>query len=160
MSASPRAAANAKTLRRSLTEPEKRLWKHLRHRIPVSGSHFRRQAALGSYVADFCCLDAKLVIEVDGGGHGHDAQAAYDARRDAALAAQGFRVLRFTNAEVMREIDGVLETILAALNAPRSLRPCGEGSGMGVAPLAAPEPGGTTPTSNSSPQGGGAWPES
>ena len=115
--ASPRATVNAKTLRRALTEPEKRLWWHLRHRLPVEGSHFRRQVALGSYVADFCCLSARLTVEVDGEQHGFEAGTAYDTRRDAYLHSEGFRVLRFPNRMVLREIDTVLDTIHAALAA-------------------------------------------
>jgi very-short-patch-repair endonuclease len=127
---SPTAQENARALRRALTKPEKRLWKALRQRLPLEGSHFRRQVAIGRYVTDFCCLKARLVVEVDGNQHGTDQALAYDARRTADLEAQGFRVLRFINCDVMAGIDGVLDTILAAL-AP------------------------TTPTPNPSPQGGG-----
>lgn len=112
---SPRAASNAKRLRLRLTQPEKRLWWHLRHRLPVEGSHFRRQVAIGSYVVDFCCLAARLIVEVDGNQHGFDGPLTYDARRTAYLDKQGFRVLRFSNFEVMRGIDVVLDTIAAAL---------------------------------------------
>src|SRR3712207_6216441 len=98
----PRAARQAKALRRSLTEPERRLWWHLRHRLAIEGTHFRRQVALGSYVVDFCCLARKLIFEVDGNQHGSDQGAAYDGKRTALLEAQGFRVLRFSNFEVMR----------------------------------------------------------
>ena len=112
---SPRAAANATALRRRLTEPEKRLWWHLRHRLPVEGSHFRRQVAIGPYVADFCCLAARLVVELDGNQHGFNDAAAYDARRTTFLERQDFRVLRFSNGEVMREAEVVLDTIRAAL---------------------------------------------
>ncbi|MFD0934592.1 endonuclease domain-containing protein [Methylobacterium trifolii] len=120
--ASPRDRANAPLLRRTQTEPEKRLWWHLRHRLPVAGSHFRRQVPIGAYVADFCCLAARLIVEVDGDRHGFDAQAAYDARRTDALAAQGFRILRFTNADVMRDVDVVLDTIVATLAEPGATR--------------------------------------
>jgi very-short-patch-repair endonuclease len=130
ISATPAAARNAKALRRQLTEPEKRLWWHLRHRLPTDRSHFRRQVALGPYVADFCCLSRKLIVEVDGNQHGLDQNRAYDEARTAHLAGQGFRVLRFGNHEIMREIDVVLDTIHAALA-------------------------GTTPTPAPSPQGGG-----
>ena len=147
--ATPRARASAKPLRRTLTEPERRLWWHLRHRLPVAGSHFRRQVPLGSYVADFCCFAARLVVEVDGGQHGREADVAYDARRTAALEAQGFRVLRFSNADVMRSIEAVLDTIFStmALSNDTAITPPSP---------AADAPSGTTPTSNSSPQGGGA----
>src|SRR3954468_18666110 len=91
----------ARTLRRNLTEPEKKLWWHLRHRLPLDGSHFRRQVAIGPYVADFCCHQAGLIVEVDGNQHGFDEQAARDGRRSEYLNAQGYRVLRFSNADVM-----------------------------------------------------------
>ncbi|TGD97970.1 endonuclease domain-containing protein [Methylobacterium nonmethylotrophicum] len=119
-SASPRARAHAKVMRHALTPAEKRLWWHLRRRLPVEGSHFRRQVALGPYVADFCCLGARLIIEVDGGQHGFPDQQAYDASRTAALEARGFRILRFSNTDVMHAIDGTLDTIIAALAAPPS----------------------------------------
>ncbi|XYD08632.1 DUF559 domain-containing protein [Methylobacterium sp. NMS12] len=146
-SASPRATANAKTLRRSLTEAEKRLWWHLRHRMPVDGSHFRRQVALGSYVADFCCLTARLIVEVDGEQHGFEASTAYDARRDTYLYSEGFRVLRFPNRMVLREIDTVLDTIHAALAASNAPLPDSAGQ---AEPPPPPAP---------SPQGGGAFAE-
>jgi len=130
---------NAKTLRRSLTEAEKRLWWHLRHRLPVEGSHFRRQVALGAYVADFCCLSARLIVEVDGEQHGFEAGSAYDTRRDTYLQSEGFRVLRFSNRMVLREIDSVLDTIHAALAASDTPRPDSLG------PAEPPPPPGPTP---------------
>jgi very-short-patch-repair endonuclease len=107
----------------------------LRPRLPVDGSHFRRQVPLGHYIADFCCLRAKLVIEVDGGQHGFDENAAYDARRTAYLESHGFRVLRFTNTEVMIAMDTVLDTIYAALyaNYPHPLPPPRKGEGKASA---------------------------
>ncbi|MEE7503616.1 endonuclease domain-containing protein [Methylobacterium mesophilicum] len=145
--ASPRAAANAKTLRHSLTEAEKRLWWHLRHRLPVDGSHFRRQVALGPYVADFCCLSARLIVEVDGEQHGFEAGSAYDTRRDAYLQSEGFRVLRFPNRMVLREIDTVLDTIHAALAATDT--PLPDSAGLAEPP----------PPHAPSPQGAGAFAE-
>ncbi|WP_342110317.1 endonuclease domain-containing protein [Methylobacterium sp. SI9] len=118
-----RAQTNAKTLRRALTEAEKRLWWHLRHRLPMDGSHVRRQVALGPYVADFCCLSARLIVEVDGEQHGFEAGSAYDTRRDTYLKSEGFRVLRFSNRMVLREIDTVLDTIHAALAASEAPHP-------------------------------------
>ncbi|WP_201842025.1 endonuclease domain-containing protein [Microvirga zambiensis] len=129
-STSLRAKSNAGRLRHTLTEPEKRLWWHLRHRLPISGTHFRRQVPIGSYIADFCCLGTRLVVEVDGGQHSTDQALAYDNRRSIYLESQGFHVMRFTNAEVMQDMNSVLDTIHAAL-----VR--------------------TTPTPYPSPQGGG-----
>ena len=134
--ASVPAKRNADILRRRMTEPEKRLWMLLRKRLPQEGRHFRRQVALGSYVVDFVCFSAHLVIEVDGNQHGHDAAARYDAQRSAWLEAQGFCVLRFTNRQVMTDADMVVDTVFAALTNN-------------------PEPSHTTPTPNPSPQGGG-----
>jgi very-short-patch-repair endonuclease len=83
--------------------------------MPLERSHFRRQVAIGRYVADFYCYDSKLIVEVDGNQHGFDDNAARDERRTAFLNAQGYRVLRFSNADVVTSIDVVLETIYAAL---------------------------------------------
>ncbi|MBL0405247.1 DUF559 domain-containing protein [Microvirga aerilata] len=113
-STSPRAKSNAGKLRRTLTEPEKRLWWHLRNRLPLSDTHFRRQVPIGSHIADFCCLGTRLVIEVDGGQHTSDQATAYDSRRTAYPASQGFHALHFTNAEVMLDITSVLDIPHAA----------------------------------------------
>jgi very-short-patch-repair endonuclease len=120
-----------------MTEAETRLWRHL-ERVPVQGTHFRRQAAIGPYVADFACHGAKLVIEVDGSQHGLEQGMSADASRTAWLASQGYRVLRFWNHEVMTQIDVVLDTIHAALYTAYS-------NGAGA----------DTPTPSPSPQGGG-----
>ncbi|MBI2584933.1 MAG: endonuclease domain-containing protein, partial [Rhodospirillales bacterium] len=74
---------------------------------------FRRQAPLGPYVVDFLCFDARLVVEVDGGQHADDAAA--DLARTTWLEAQGYRVLRFWNHDVLRNRDGVVEAIRATL---------------------------------------------
>ncbi|WID96890.1 DUF559 domain-containing protein [Bosea vestrisii] len=134
--ASAAAGTNAPKLRRSLTEPEKRLWTLLRKRLPQNGTHFRRQVALGSYVVDFACLSKLLIIEVDGDQHGRSTAVAYDAERTAWLVARGFCVLRFTNRQVMTEADIVIDTIHAALSGDLELCP-------------------SPPTPSPSPQGGG-----
>ena len=131
--------SRARSLRHRATEPEEKLWWHLRHRLPMQGSHFRRQVPIGPYIADFCCLKAKLVIEVDGNQHGIDANIASDAKRTAYLVSQGFSVLRFSNREVMTETASVLEAIYAALSTPTPnpspasgrLRPSSTGYGRG-----------------------------
>jgi very-short-patch-repair endonuclease len=112
---SPRVRSRARVLRRQLTDPEKKLWWHLRHRLPAERTHFRRQVPLGPYVADFCCLRERLVVEVDGNQHGFDENLERDAVRTKELERQGFRVLRFSNRGVMTSIDVVLDTIFAAL---------------------------------------------
>ncbi len=100
----------ARHLRRNATAAERRLWQGLR-RKEVAGFRFRRQVALDGFVADFASFDARLIIEVDGATHSTGEELARDAARTAALTAQGFALLRFTNAEVFYNLDGVLETI-------------------------------------------------
>jgi very-short-patch-repair endonuclease len=100
----------ARSLRRNATSAERRLWQGLR-REQIAGFRFRRQVILGGFVADFACFEARMVIEVDGATHGTDEEIARDAARSAALAAQGYDVLRFTNDDVFHNLNGVLETI-------------------------------------------------
>ena len=102
-------------MRRGMTDPERRLWHALRARLPLDGTHFRRQVPIGPYIADFCSFGAKLVVEVDGDQHGFDRDRAYDDRRTAYLTLLGYRVPRFSNRDVMIETDGVLDTIFANL---------------------------------------------
>jgi very-short-patch-repair endonuclease len=109
------ARDRARAMRKQPTEAEKRLWWHLRRRIPLVGSSFRRQVALGPYIVDFCCLKARLVVEVDGGQHTTDAALAYDAARTRSLEAQGFQVIRFPNGDVLSAMDAVIATIHARL---------------------------------------------
>lgn len=101
---------NAARLRVYRTEAEDHLWQALRNR-GLSGHKFRFQHSLGPFVVDFACLGARLIVEVDGGQHGEEA----DARRTAFLEAQGFRILRFWNQDVLTNRDGVLAAIQAAL---------------------------------------------
>ena len=100
----------ARALRRNATGAERRLWQRLR-REQVGGFRFRRQVILDGFIADFACLDARMLVEVDGATHSTDEQIARDALRSAALAAEGFDILRFTNEDVYVNLDGVLETI-------------------------------------------------
>jgi len=97
-----------------MTNAERKLWWHLK-RLPNPNAHFRRQATIGQYYADFACHHHRLVIEVDGGGHAVDQQIVADARRTAFLNARGYRVLRFWNNEIFNQIDGVMCTICQAL---------------------------------------------
>jgi len=113
---SSRLRSNARTLRKKSTDAERILWSELRdHRL--QGFRFRRQVPIENYIADFLCHAAGLVIELDGGQHFSEDQEAADARRSARLEAQGFRVLRFSNHDVMTNRAGVLETIAAAVAA-------------------------------------------
>jgi very-short-patch-repair endonuclease len=113
MATDPRTP-RARTLRRNMTEPERKLWRDL-NSLPVAASHWRRQAPIGPFVADFVCQAARLVIEVDGAQHGFDAERRRDDARTHYLEAAGYRVLRFWNHEVLRERPVVMDTIYAAL---------------------------------------------
>jgi very-short-patch-repair endonuclease len=101
----------SRALRNQATDAERALWQRLRAR-QLLGARFRRQHPIGPYVADFACMDARLVIEVDGGQH---ADSAHDRQRDAWLAAQGWRVLRFWDNDVLTNIEGVLAQVIEAL---------------------------------------------
>jgi len=99
-------------MRHEPTDAERVPWQHLRQ-LTMNGSHFRRQATIGPYFADFACHHARLVIEVDGGQHDENPAAAADARRTADLKARGYRVLRFWNNDVLGNVEGVMEMIAA-----------------------------------------------
>ncbi|MDF3810482.1 DUF559 domain-containing protein, partial [Rhodopseudomonas sp. BAL398] len=103
----------ARSLRRNPTDAERKLWQRLR-RPGFAGAHFRRQATIGPYYADFACHSLRLVIEIDGGQH--DGSTS-DVVRTKYLNAAGYRVLRFWNNDVLQNIDGVLQTIVDALPA-------------------------------------------
>lgn len=98
----------ARALRANLTPAERRLWQALR-RQQVADARFRRQVPIGPYIADFCCLKHRLVIEIDGGQHARRTTA--DERRSQWLESQGFTVIRFWNNEVLRNLEGVLVSI-------------------------------------------------
>jgi len=96
----------AKSLRKSSTDAERLLWKHLRTRH-TEGLKFRRQEPIGNYIADFVCYEKAVIVEVDGGQHCEER----DGERDRWLSSQGFRVLRFWNHDVLMNIAGVVEMI-------------------------------------------------
>jgi very-short-patch-repair endonuclease len=100
----------ARKLRTNATSAERRLWIGTR-REQIEGFKFRRQVVLNGFIVDFACYEARLVLEVDVATHSTDAEAARDGARSAALIAQGYAILRFTNDEVFHNIEGVLETI-------------------------------------------------
>jgi very-short-patch-repair endonuclease len=101
----------ARGLRKNATEAEKLMWRALRENFP--SAKFRRQVPIGPYYADFFSFSMKLVIEVDGGQHG-EAQD-YDARRTTFIEAQGYRVIRFWNNDVLGNTEGVMEAISLSL---------------------------------------------
>ena len=99
-------------MRREMTQAELKLWRILRNWSLV-GIKFRRQVPIGNYIADFCCLDRRLVVEVDGGQHAEYEVA--DASRTRFLSQEGFRVLRFWNDQVLSGSEFVVAEILAAI---------------------------------------------
>ena len=123
-----KAKVRARALRRATTDAERALWYRLRDRR-LAGHKFRRQHPIGPYIADFACVEAGLVIELDGGQHFHRVHAAADARRTAAMNACGFHVMRFTDREALLQIDAVLTRILEPLTlTPTPLPHAGEGT--------------------------------
>ncbi len=98
----------AKILRRDATEAEKLLWSNLKAK-QLDGLKFRRQQPIGSFIVDFVCFEKGVVVELDGGQHAENAPR--DAERDGILTANGFRVLRFWNNDVLQNINGVVDAI-------------------------------------------------
>jgi very-short-patch-repair endonuclease len=125
----------ARSLRKRMPPAEAQLWDYPRV-LKTDGFHFRRQVPLGRYYVDFACHHARLVIEVDGDSHYSDSAERYDSTREAFIRAQGYDVIRYTNDDVIQNLDGIATTLLAAL-ANRK---------VGGSP---------TPTLDPSPQGGG-----
>ncbi|MBL4929253.1 endonuclease domain-containing protein [Fuscibacter oryzae] len=105
-----RQTSFARAMRQSPTEAERALWLALRDRR-LCGHKFRRQVPFGPFIVDFHCADARLIVEADGSQHGD----AADMARDAWLRAQGQTVLHFWNTDILTNLPGVLDTILAAI---------------------------------------------
>ncbi len=105
----------ARRLRTQMTDSERALWERLR-RKQVHSVQFYRQKPIGNYIVDFYAPRAKIVVEVDGSQHMESKQAARDLQRDAFLASQGLRVLRFDDLGVLKEIEGVMEVIFQAVS--------------------------------------------
>ena len=108
------ATSRARTLREQQTDAEGVLWRRLRDRR-FHGLKFRRQVALGPYVADFVCFEAKLIVEADGGQH---AENRRDAARDRYFLEQGYRTVRFWNVDILTNIEGVLGTLQHSIEGP------------------------------------------
>ena len=98
-------------LRHEMTPAERKLWAYLRN--DQLGVNFRRQHAIGSYITDFCCVQRKLVIELDGGQHLD--QQEYDLQRSEYLRSKGYHVLRFWNNDVLDDLEGVTRVMLGIL---------------------------------------------
>jgi very-short-patch-repair endonuclease len=110
---SPRQRSRAKQLRQTMTRAETLLWRYLKA-DRIDGLGFRRQVPIRNYIADFICMSAKIIIELDGETHDFEERQKADQIRDAFFVSEGFRVLRFTNQQVMSNLEGVVETIRQA----------------------------------------------
>ena len=102
----------ARNLRKNHTDVEQLLWNHLRNR-QLANCKFRRQFTINPYIVDFVCLSRKLIIELDGGQHADAIEE--DTTRTKFLTAEGFKVLRFWNNEVLEEMEAVLQKIFEEL---------------------------------------------
>jgi very-short-patch-repair endonuclease len=107
---SERQRDRAKQLRQAMTRAETLLWRYLKANR-IDGLGFRRQVPIRNYVADFLCFSAKLIIELDGESHDFEERQKADQARDAFFVSEGFQVLRFTDEQVMSNLEGVVETI-------------------------------------------------
>jgi very-short-patch-repair endonuclease len=107
---SPRQRSRAKQLRQAMTRAETLLWRYLKANR-IDGLGFRRQVPIRNYIADFVCMSAKIAVELDGESHDFDERQQADQNRDAFFAGEGFQVLRFTNEQVMSNLEGVVEAI-------------------------------------------------
>ena len=107
---STKQRTRAKQLRRTMTRAEVLLWRYLKAHH-ADGLGFRRQAPVRGYIADFICHEARLIVELDGATHDFESRQRNDQRRDVFFASQGYAVLRFTNEDVMRNLEGVVITI-------------------------------------------------
>jgi very-short-patch-repair endonuclease len=126
------ANERARLLRKNRTTAERRLWWQLRE-LKRSGFKFRQQVPIDHFIVDFACLSERLVIEVDGGTHSTSEELRRDANREQHLRNQGFRVLRFWNLDVRENIEGVMDTIVAALHTPTP-DPSPQGGGETLCP--------------------------
>ena len=112
--------SNARNLRKNMTKEERHLWYDFLRPYPV---RFLRQKILGKYIVDFYCAEAKLIVELDGSQHCTPEQLKYDKKRTEYLEAQGLRVIRFSNLDVLRRYRDVCETIYQIMEARTAQKP-------------------------------------
>jgi very-short-patch-repair endonuclease len=107
----PKLRDRARKLRSQMTDAEVKLWQQLRMR-QIGGVKFLRQRPIGNYIVDFYAPEEKLVIEVDGGQHYEEEGLEYDEQRDVFLEGLGLKVIRFSNLDVLKNIDGVIKRVV------------------------------------------------
>ncbi len=112
----PKLTKRSQELRRNMTEPEKRIWFHILQHLDRSGIRVRKQYLIQNFIVDFYIASRKLVIEIDGESHFTETGAIQDTSRTKVLEWEGITVIRFTNNQIMKEIDGVKIEILKHLN--------------------------------------------
>lgn len=112
--------ATARKLRRSATDVERKLWHRIRDK-QIEDFRFRRQRPIGKFIVDFICIDARLIVELDGGQHAENALG--DSKRTEFLESLGYKVVRFWNNEVIENMEGVLERLREELLTTRLLTP-------------------------------------
>ncbi|WP_074126868.1 endonuclease domain-containing protein [Bradyrhizobium sp. NAS96.2] len=127
----------AKQLRRTMTRAETLLWRYLKA-DRLAGLNFRRQAPIGNYIADFVAHACKLVVEIDGESHDFEERIRYDQRRDTWLKSRGYLVLRFTNDDVTKNLEGVVLSIAEAAEQAVPLSLTLPRKGEGTRPPATP----------------------
>lgn len=123
--------AFARRLRKEMSDTEKKLWKHLRSRR-FEGYKFRRQHPIGEYIADFCCVERRLVIEVDGGQHADEINVQKDCERTAYMGQRGYHVIRFWDNDVLNDTDTVMRQIFDWMDGAPSPHPSPSKEGEGV----------------------------
>ena len=119
---SKRQRSRAKQLRQAMTRAETLLWRYLKAGR-IDGLGFRRQVPIRNYIADLVCFSAKLLIELDGEPHDFEERQKADQNRDSFFTSEGFQVLRFTNEQVMSNLEGVVEAIRQAVSSRASGSP-------------------------------------
>ena len=113
----------ARKLRNKLTDAEQALWRHIRNR-QLYGYKFRRQTPIGKYIVDFVCFEKRLIVELDGGQH--EMHQDEDNRRSKGFESQGFKVIRFWNHDVLKQVEAIKEVIaLNLITPPPDLPPQG-----------------------------------
>jgi len=120
LSYNPNLKKYSRDLRKNMTDAERTLWSKIRKK-QIKGRQFYRQKPIGNYIVDFYCPSAKLIIELDGGQHLTEKGKSEDEKRDEYLKRLGFEVKRYSDIEVLRDIEGVLEDIYSfIINPPQS----------------------------------------
>ena len=113
---------NSRQLRKNMTSQERKLWCIIRNR-QFYGYRFRRQFPLGQYIVDFICREKKIIIEIDGGQHNEIKNIQYDNKRTEYLISEGYKVMRFWNNDIDKNISGVYEKLKEVFEIGENITP-------------------------------------